>query len=544
MQKVLAAHNHDCRIAEHTAALVRALGEGAAVAVVAAEALGDGDALQLKAWLGRQDVWSDFPFVVLVPQRTGTVNSEVSGRLQTLGNIVLLERPVSRATLVSAVDSAFRGRMRQYEARAIMADKIDVANRLLQSKAELHDLNANLEHRIRERTLALAQANDRLMAEGRERERMQQALIQLQKMEAIGQLTGGIAHDFNNLLNVIQGNLDLIALLSKDDAVRARADIARRTCLRGAKLTSQLLAFSRNQRLTLASIDLIAMFGQMQELLRTSLGSAIRISIEIDPACQYVMSDANQLEMAVLNLAINARDAMPGGGVLRFTTRTEIAPPGVLAPGSYGVVAVSDTGGGIPSSILQKVFDPFFTTKEIGKGTGLGLSQVYGIAQQSGGTAQIHSSSEGTTVEIWLPLAEAVAVASNDFRAGELPRGDAKILIVEDDPSVREAMVEMLAILGYVVHQAANGTEGLDMIKAAQFDLLITDFLMPGMTGAELIEKAKILQPSLPVIIVTGFADMAAVDAVVSEQCLLRKPFQLDVLANKVSTVLRTASHC
>jgi signal transduction histidine kinase len=263
-----------------------------------------------------------------------------------------------------------------------------------------------LEGRIGNRTAELSLANNQLMQEIAERERVQSALAQAQKMEAVGQLTGGIAHDFNNLLTVIVGNLQLIELRAKDDKIVRLAGFAQQGADRAAKLTHQLLAFSRTQRLSLKPVDLNALITGMNDLLARTIGKRITIKMALHEGNPWVMADENQLELAILNLSINARDAMPDGGVLTIFSSAKEKLDGASLEGVFAVVSVSDTGAGIAPHLIEKVFDPFFTTKPLGKGTGLGLSQVYGIAQQSGGTVRLDSTEgEGTTIKIFLPLA-------------------------------------------------------------------------------------------------------------------------------------------
>jgi CheY-like chemotaxis protein len=260
------------------------------------------------------------------------------------------------------------------------------------------------------------------------------------------------------------------------------------------------------------------------------------------PGLPPVKADVHQIELAVLNLAINAKDAMRGAGTVTLRTAREAAPADLESGEDYAVISVTDTGDGINPEIIAKVFDPFFTTKPLGKGTGLGLSQVYGIARQSGGTAKIHSEvGAGTTVEIWLPF------AGLEVMVEAAPRGDAPIghdghrtciLVVEDDPRVCQFLVESLEILGYQVAHANDAQAGLDRLETMQPDLLLTDFLMPSMTGTELVKRARIKYPGLPVIIATGYADLQAINAVISSEMVLRKPFQLQDLANKVKQAL------
>jgi signal transduction histidine kinase/ActR/RegA family two-component response regulator len=546
MAAVLQRDGLACETLPDVARLTASIEAGAGAAILAEEALhgqdgSDRAGAALQAWLERQQPWSDFPFIVLLAKAVGPAHAGNRARLATLGNLILLERPLNAETLRSAAASALRARRRQYQARAVLADRERTAASLGQSQAALVALNETLESRIDERTRALAQANDRLMNEVIERERVQQAMVQYQKMEAIGRLTGGIAHDFNNLLNVVQGSMDLILLKSQDEFVRARAEIARRSCQRGGKLTGQLLAFARNQSLDLREIDLQALFDGVRELVATSLGSSIRLGFEVAPDCPGALADANQMEMALLNLAINARDAMPDGGRIDFSAAPATPPAGFLPDGEYVRIAVADSGAGMAPDILAKVFEPFFTTKGVGKGTGLGLSQVYGMAQQSGGGARIQSEpGQGTTVEIWLRAAGAAgaalpAAAPARVRLATRP---ARILIVEDDDFVRESMVSSLEALGHQVTQAADGAAGLCALEGAAPELLITDYLMPGITGAELMERARALYPQLPMIIATGYADMKAIEQALGDGLLLRKPFQLAELALSVERAL------
>jgi CheY-like chemotaxis protein len=324
---------------------------------------------------------------------------------------------------------------------------------------------------------------------------------------------------------------------------KQRAEVARRACQRGGKLTSQLLAFSRNQSLDLRPLDVHTLFEGVRELVATSLGSSVRLHFEADADGACVMADTNQMEMALLNLAINARDAMDGlGGELRFTAGRADPPDGLLPAGDYVRIAVADNGSGMPPEVAARVFEPFYTTKGVGKGTGLGLSQVYGMAQQSGGAARIVSEQGvGTTVEIWLPAAGSEAAATHAAAPvpTATPRPGAHILVVEDDDFVRDSMVESLEALGYTVSHASDGEAGLRELQRARPDLIITDYLMPGITGAELVRQARHAFPDVPTIIATGYADMHAIEEVIGEDMVLRKPFQLAELAASVERALR-----
>ena len=532
-----------CDIVHSFPELAAGIDEGAGMAIVAEEALYGVDAAPLHAWLARQQPWSDFPFVILLAKVIGLPVDGARARLEELGNIILLERPLNAQTLRSAASSALRARRRQYQARDLLAERERSAASLRQSQQALLSLNENLESRIDERTRLLAQANDRLMNEVIERERVQQAMVQYQKMEAVGRLTGGIAHDFNNLLNVVLGSMDLILLLSKDEVAKSRAEVARRACQRGAKLTGQLLAFARNQNLDLRQFPVDALFDGVRELIATSVGSRIRLHFEVADHCPQVLADANQMEMALLNLAINARDAMEdGSGELSFHAAPAEAPDGLLPDGGYVRIAVTDNGPGMAPELVAKVFEPFFTTKEVGKGTGLGLSQVYGMARQSGGAARILSEpGTGTTVEIWLRIWDgSQAGTASDSAPALLVRAQdsARILVVEDDTSVRESVVASLEAFGHAVTQAADGEAGLRALAQARPDLIITDYLMPGITGAELMLQARAVYPGIPMIIATGYADMHAIDQVLGDDILLRKPFQLAELASSVERAL------
>ncbi|QQC66858.1 ATP-binding protein [Paraburkholderia ginsengisoli] len=515
-----------CRDAD---TLTAALDVGAGAALIAEEALAGGHASRLFAWLEKQPAWSDFPFILLAASRVGHRSARGLEILERLGNVVVLERPLNSETLRRAVASSLRARARQYESRRHLAERIE-------AQAALVQLNDSLESRIAERTQELASANNRLMMEIHERAKVQAVLVQSQKMEALGQLTGGIAHDFNNLLNVIMVNAELIARVSSDERIRGMAATVKRATERGAKLTGQLLTFSRNSNLDLKAVDVVALLHGMRDIITVSLGSSIRYANEFDSEEMWTQADANQLELAILNLAINARDAMPAGGQLKIRVRERGAPDQTLEDGRYVVVEVIDTGSGVPPEVVSRVFDPFFTTKPIGKGTGLGLSQVYGIARQAGGTARLFSEEgAGTTVEIWLPLREREAPhteAASDAEANAV--GEKRVLVVEDDGEVRAMLVESLRMLGYTVTEAADGQAGLNRLEDDKPDLLMVDFAMPGMNGIDVIAAARKMREDLPVILATGYADVDISGLAVKRCTILRKPFQLDDLARTV----------
>ncbi|WP_332640967.1 response regulator [Brevundimonas sp.] len=533
MAQVLTRDGHDCLACAGVDDLADQIAIGAGVALITEESLAV-DRTRLTDWLEAQPAWSDFPFILLATKRAGRRPRDAQIVLEQMGNVVVLERPIHGETLASAVTSALRGRRRQYEARRLLDDLTLAEDRLTQ-------LNASLETRIALRTSELSAANNRLTEEVGERERAQAALVQAQKMEAVGQLTGGIAHDFNNLLTVIFGNLDLIQRRTEEEKTARLAGYARQAADRAARLTHQLLAFSRSQRLNLQPVDLNALVLGMSDLLARTIGPQITIEMAPGGDRPWAMADENQLELAILNLAINARDAMGDGGTLRIATRADAADDATLTAGGYGVVTVSDTGCGIPASLIDKVFDPFFTTKPVGKGTGLGLSQVFGIARQSGGTIRIDSrEGEGVRVEIWLPLTAPAAAAPEPAADREAPvRSEReRVLVIDDDEGVRQFIVDSLEGSGYAVVATASGADGLKSLRETAPDLIIVDYAMPGMNGVEVVTEARRHLPSLPIILATGYADMAAVDTVMDPGRVLRKPFRVDDLNAAVRAAL------
>lgn len=384
-----------------------------------------------------------------------------------------------------------------------------------------------------------------------ERRRAEETLRQSQKMEAVGQLTGGIAHDFNNLLTAVIGNLDLIRnKLHDNERLRRLADNALEASRRGAKLASQLLAFSRSQRMSVGPVDLLQLFNGMSGLLTQSVGPSVAVRMSLDPDARVVMSDANQLELALLNLAVNARDAMPAGGKLIFSARRANVVDRHLPKGDYVQLSVTDTGTGMTNEVQARAVEPFFTTKPVGHGTGLGLSQVYAVARESGGSLHIDSEiHQGTTIRLILPLAPVDAVAPPTPTPAAPVAADteqepesknASVLVVDDDRLVRRFMTESLRSLGYEVRETDNGIDALVLLDAQPVDLLLADFAMPGMNGAELAKAAQLKQPGLPVLIVSGYADSAALEAVLGTAKQLRKPFDMAELGAAVADILRS----
>ena len=528
---------HPVLICDDPAQLLAGLSEGAAAAVVTEEALVEEPlASDLVRWLAAQPLWSDFPFVVLAIKQPRRRSAQAASRLHSLGNVILLERPLNADTLASAADTAVRARKRQYAARRYLGEISD-------ARTDIEQLNGQLEARIADRTRELANANDRLMKEISERERAQAVLTQGQKMEAIGRLTGGIAHDFNNLLHVVNMNLELVSMYAKEEKVKPVVERAKSAARRGAKLTNQLLSFARNQPLEPRLTRINDLLLRMKDLLEISAGPDVQIEFQLADSPAVVI-DPSQLEMAVLNLVVNSRDAMPEGGQLTISTCAQERhdEAGALKAGAYVVVKISDTGNGISEQLLGKVFDPFFTTKPVGIGTGLGLSQVYGFAQQSGGVALIKSEAgTGTSVEMYFPVAPPDAQEPHETPPVDAPRRPFiahTVLVVEDDADVRRVIVECLGLIGYQVSEAANGAEGLAAIAAAKPDLLMVDYAMPDMTGAEVISRARALVGDFPVILATGYADMAAVERLVGKLVILRKPFGMKALKEAVAIAL------
>ncbi|HUE80015.1 MAG TPA: PAS domain S-box protein [Sphingomicrobium sp.] len=372
----------------------------------------------------------------------------------------------------------------------------------------------------------------------------QEQLRQSQKMEALGQLTGGIAHDFNNLLTVVVGGLDIIAKRAQDDKLKRYAENALSAAERGARLTGQLLAFSRVQRLEVRPTAVAPLIVNMRPLLRNVLGPGIEKRFELDGDELAVMADPTQLEVALLNLAINARDAMPEGGVLTFKTRSvRVDGDSELDDGDYAELSITDTGPGMSEEVAARAFEPFFTTKEVGKGTGLGLSMVYGMARQSGGSARIAGKpGAGTTVQLLFRLAEQkTAAAKGGDAAGdrrEIEPADASVLVIDDDPDVRGFIVASLEEQGYRVRSASDGRKGLKAMAEERPDLVILDFIMPGLSGAEVANRILAKQPDQTILFVSGYSETEAVQRVAPSAPLLTKPFRADALDKAVRGAL------
>jgi signal transduction histidine kinase len=407
---------------------------------------------------------------------------------------------------------------------------------------------ANLQLRDRERQEAeeaLRKLNESLEATVAERTAQ---LTQLQKLEALGQLTGGVAHDFNNLLMVVLGSLELVQKRVRNDARTKRLiENAIQGAQRGAILTQRLLAFARRQDLAPTAVDVAALVGGMSDLLRRTLGPQVDLDVRIPSGLSAARADANQLELALLNLAVNGRDAMPVGGRLTIEARSELSQGDMNLPsGDYIVLSVSDTGFGMDEDTLRRATEPFFTTKGVGKGTGLGVSMVHGLAEQSGGRLMLKSTlGLGTTAELWLPLVgKEDELPSVDLARGsaEGARANSRILVVDDDPLVLSGTADLLHDLGHSVVEANSARHGLEILeKAPGFDIVITDYAMPAMTGLELIDRLRRLHPTLPSILATGFAE--APELVDPPVMRLTKPFTQAALADAIAQTLGGTSN-
>ena len=412
----------------------------------------------------------------------------------------------------------------------------------LPSPAKLAAVNADLQQMVAERDNAIAELREQSL----QREKAEAALVQSQKLEAVGQLTGGIAHDFNNLLQAIAGSLEL-TLRHPDDEHRVTrwSQNALKAVESAKSLTSQLLAFSRVQRLALMPTRLSPLIEGMSELIRRSVGPMVQLEIEIGDNADTVISDRTQLELAILNLAINARDAMPEGGTLRIASVTRTGRVHHELPeGDYVELTVTDTGMGMPPDVLDRAFEPFFTTKGTGKGTGLGLSMVFGVVSQSGGAAAIESMpGEGTTVRLILRRAEAGQEDGQEDHGNsghdQSELAGCTVLLIDDDEGVLEVMAAILGDAGARVVSAPNGEKGLQLFDHERPDLMVVDFAMPGMNGAEVAHRVQRVDQNLPVLIVSGFAQTATLAELAGpEMAMLRKPFRNRELLDAATRLL------
>jgi PAS domain S-box-containing protein len=412
-------------------------------------------------------------------------------------------------------------------------ERENLLEQLAAERTALAELTETLEHRVEQRTADL-------MKEVAAREKAQEQLRQAQKMETIGQLTGGVAHDFNNLLMAVMGNLDLLRKrLPNDPRLHRLVEGALQGAERGASLTQRLLAFARQQDLRAVPVDLRALIQGMSNLLERSLGPRVALRLDLPEGLPPARIDANQLELAILNLAINARDAMPDGGSIDIkVSEYQVKKDAVLRPGAYLKLSVIDTGAGMSPEILKRAIEPFFSSKPLGKGTGLGLSMVHGLVVQLGGTLQLSSTvGKGTTATMVLPVAAAVPEIQGPVSPAQKVKRSAVILFVDDDPLIAMSTTEMLEDLGHRVIGASSGPHALDILKSEQpIDLMMTDHVMPGMTGLELAAASREVRPSLPILLATGYADLP--EGAQVDLPRLAKPYHQDQLRDRLDQLL------
>ncbi|RXT67434.1 response regulator [Pseudomonas syringae] len=647
--RILDEAGYPATIARDVPELVRELGAGAGLAIIADEALRNTDMTPLLELLGRQPPWSDLPIVLL----THGPDHNPSARMgNLLGNVTFLERPFHPVTLVSLVMTAVRGRRRQYEARARMEDLhesegrlqnalkagrlgswvleaeylkltcsditkshygrdeqntfgyddwlaavyfedqprmqsalqrsldtgvdliieyrniwpdgslnwVDVRARATRGKNGLVGSLAGVTSDITERKQAesqLRRLNETLEQQIEERtsqlRHKEEILRQSQKMEAVGQLTGGIAHDFNNMLTGIIGSLELIRrrlARGRVEDLNGLIDLGVTSANRAAALTHRLLAFSRRQSLDSRPVEMNHLVNAMDELLQRSVNESIHLQLRLAHDLWTAEADPNQLESALLNLVLNARDAMPDGGTLVVETfnqqldRSFTNAHENLLPGDYVVLSVSDNGCGMPETVISRAFDPFFTTKPIGQGTGLGLSMIYGFSKQSHGHVLIKSEvGVGTTVQLFLPRFQGLAdEAEQSFQSNAVYAENGEtVLIVEDDPAVRALVSEVLGELGYTFIEAGEAADAVPILESGRrIDLLISDVGLPGMNGRQLADIARQLRPELKVLFITGYAEHAAVRGgfLDTGMQLITKPFAFDHLTSKVREMI------
>lgn len=518
-------------ITPHLGALCEELEHGAGLLIISAEALRGADIEPLLQHLEQQPAWSDLP-IVLLTHHGGPEQNPSSG-LGNLGNVTFLERPFHPATLISLVSTALRGRRRQYEARDRLID-------LSQSELRLQSTLETLEQQVEERTAQLRHNEE--------------ALRQSQKMEAVGQLTGGIAHDFNNMLTGIIGSLELLRrrlARGRTEDLDSLIDLGVTSANRAAGLTHRLLAFSRRQSLDSKPVEMNTLVTSMGELLHRSLSESTQLEMQLNPTLWVAEADPNQLESALLNLVLNARDAMPNGGRLLVETFNQHLDHDFtqahdnLEPGDYVVLRVSDNGCGMPESIINRVFDPFFTTKPIGQGTGLGLSMIYGFSKQSHGHVSITSAlGRGTEVSLFLPRFSGDVQQDEHLAPQLLPyaQNGETVLIVEDDTAVRVLVSAVLSELGYNFVEAGDAVGAMPILDSGQrIDLLISDVGLPGMNGRQLAEIGRQIRPELKVLFITGYAEHAAVRGGFLDpgMQMITKPFTFDLLTAKVREMIK-----
>ena len=525
--EVLRRAGHEASACADVGALVASLAKGVGIVLVAEEGLLGHDLDPLAAWVGEQPPWSDLPFLMLTSDREApAIRKRRERMIARLQNVVLIERPVQPLTLLSAVGSALRARRRQYQVRSHLLERQRTED--------------DLERRVAERTAELLVSED--------------SLRQSQKMEAVGQLTGGIAHDFNNLLAGISGSLELLQTRMAQGRLKdldRYISTAEGCSKRAAALTHRLLAFSRRQTLDPKPMNVNGLVAGMEELIRRTVGPSIAVEVVGAVGLWTVLIDPHQLENALLNLTINARDAMPAGGRITIETANKwlderIARERDMPAGQYIALSVTDTGTGMPTEIIARAFDPFFTTKPVGEGTGLGLSMIHGFVRQSGGQVRIYSElGLGTTLCLYLP--RHYGDADQADAVGELreaPRAEEgqTVLIVDDEASIRMLVTEVLEDLGYIAIEAADGSAALKVLQSdVRLDLLVTDVGLPGgLNGRQVADAGRAARPDLKVLFITGYAENAVLGNghLDPGMHVLTKPFVLDTLAGRIKDLI------
>jgi signal transduction histidine kinase/ActR/RegA family two-component response regulator len=520
----------DVEVCANMEKVLASVAQGVSAVCVTEEALFGAHLEAMAGWVDRQPPWSDLPFVVLTSHlQQPAVAAWRKKMVAALRNVSLLERPVQSITLTSAVHAAVRARMRQYETRALLHAREQAA--------------AVLEETVRARTMELEAANAQLRQQMKERAQVEETLRHAQKMEALGQLTGGVAHDFNNLLMVISGGLQMFDRQAEPHRRARLLQAMQQAVERGAGLTRQLLAFSRRQPLQAEPVNLAQQIDGMREMLDRSLRGDIKVVLRLPDTLWSVEVDPGELELVVLNLAVNARDAMPAGGVIEIRAENVADVDDGVLKGDFVGLSIVDTGTGMTEEVKARVFEPFFTTKDVGKGSGLGLAQAYGFARQSGGSVQIHTElGKGTTVRLMLPRCckplRAAARASGDSIAAAT--SCAHVLVVEDDDEVAALVSEMMAQLGLVATRVASPAAALGALADGRhIDVVFSDIMMPGgMSGLELVREIRARRFALPIVLTTGFMGQEARAAESDGIPLLPKPYRLEDLGSVMRAVL------
>ena len=511
-----------CTGAQQFAAAVR---DGETTLLVITEEVLEAYAAALAAALKAQPSWSDLPLIVLSAEAVRPGASHQWDFLRQFSNMTVLQRPCSAHLLRASFESACRARAWQYTVRDQM--------HTLEAAAAL------LEQRVQDRTA-------QLVSEVEARKQVESALNESRKLEAIGRLTGGVAHDFNNLLQVVQGAATLLPIVKPGSEAFGRAlQAIERATSRGSRLTQQLLAFGRRQALVTGTVDVARQLAEAAGLLQQSLREHITLTLQVEEGLWPADADPSQLEVALLNLTVNAKDAMPDGGQVSIAARNVTLPSAQVpaAPdlsGDFVWLSVADTGAGMEPDVAQQAFEPFFTTKPVGAGTGLGLSQVYGFARQSGGIAWIETSPQGTAVSMLLPRSTGPA-ASDDGAAATTDAGvllpGTRILYVEDDPEVADVTVEVLGNLGCAVTLASDAEAALAQ-PLAQFDLVFSDVVMPGrMDGLELAREVRARCPGMPLLLASGYV-IAPERLAGLNVSVLDKPYTQDLLREALARLL------